>query len=179
MEAVHQLQLNTQVLLSQVVQHPGRGGIIKWSMDETKDYLRCSLIISAPGIHEALHEGGPVLGQAEAGQPLVPDPLVVHVPVCERGAGGGGGRGRGEADHLLDGEPQLEAVQRVADADLALDLGVGQRGHDGAGLHVGATRGHVPAQGPVNVQTLGFPSEKPATMTFVKRKKDHFSIISK
>ena len=172
MEAVHQLQLNTQVLLSQVVQHPGRGGIIKWSKDETKDYLRCSLIISAPGVHEALHEGGPVLGQAEAGQPLVPDPLVVHVPVGERGAGGGGGRGRGEADHLLDGEPQLEAVQRVADADLALDLGVGQRGHDGAGLHVGATRSHVPAQGPVNVQTLGFPSEKPAT-------KDHFSIISK
>ena len=90
MEAVHQLQLNTQVLLSQVVQHPGRGGIIKWSMDETKDYLRCSLIIiSAPGVHEALHEGGPVLGQAEAGQPLVPDPLVVHVPVGEGGPGGG------------------------------------------------------------------------------------------
>ena len=137
-----------------------------WSKDETKVDLRCSLIISAPGVHEALHEGGPVLGQAEAGQPLVPDPLVVHVPVRQRGAGGGGGRGRGEAHHLLYGEPQLEAVQRVADADLPLDLGVGQRGHDGAGLHVGATRRHVPAQGSVNVQTLNFPSEKATTIYY-------------
>ena len=69
---------------------------------------------------------------------------MVHVPVGEGGPGGGGGRGRGEGHHLLDGQPQLEPVQRVADPDLALDLGVGERGHDGARLDIGPARRHIP-----------------------------------
>ncbi len=35
-------------------------------------------------------------------------------------------------------------MERIRDSDLALDLGVGQRGHDGAGLNVGAAGCHVP-----------------------------------
>ena len=35
-------------------------------------------------------------------------------------------------------------MQGVADTDLALDLRVGERGHDGTGLHVGTTRGDIP-----------------------------------
>lgn len=38
---------------------------------------------------------------------------------------GGKRRGRaGEGDHLLDGQAEFESVQRVADADLPLDLRV-------------------------------------------------------
>lgn len=33
-------------------------------------------------------------------------------------------RGAGERDHLLDGQAELESVQRVADANLPLDLRV-------------------------------------------------------
>ena len=58
MEAVHHLELPPQVLLGEVVQHAG--------------------------VHQGLHEVGAVLGQAQAGQPLVTDPLVVHVPVGQR-----------------------------------------------------------------------------------------------
>lgn len=32
------------------------------------------------------------------------------------------GRGAGERDHLLDGQAEFEPVQRVADANLPLDL---------------------------------------------------------
>lgn len=64
--------------------------------------------------------------------------------VLSHGARAGRRRWAGERHHLLDGKPQLEAVQGVADADLPLDLRVRQVGHDGAALHVGATRRHVP-----------------------------------
>lgn len=55
-EAVDHLQLPSQVFLGQVVQHPG--------------------------IYKALHKVAAVLRQAQAGQPLIADPLVVHVPIC-------------------------------------------------------------------------------------------------
>lgn len=84
--------------------------------------------------------------EAQAGQPVVANPLVVHVPVGEGGPGGGGGRGRGEGDHLLDGQPQLEPVQGVADPNLALDLGVGERGHDGPGLDIGPASSDIPEE---------------------------------
>lgn len=57
-KTVHHLQLPSQVFLRQVVQHAG--------------------------IHQALHEVAAVLREAQAGQPLVADPLVVHVPVGQR-----------------------------------------------------------------------------------------------
>ena len=61
-----------------------------------------------------------------------------------RGRGGGAGQGH----DLLDGQPQLQPVQRVADADLTLDLRVRQGGHDGAALHVGSASSHVPGWHP-------------------------------
>ena len=64
--------------------------------------------LGLPGIYQALHERGPVLWQPQGGQPIVPDPFVVHIPVGEGGPAGGGGRGGGEGDHLLDGQPQLQ-----------------------------------------------------------------------
>lgn len=51
-----------------------------------------------------------------------------------RGRGGGAGQGH----DLLDRQPQLQQVQRVADADLTLDLRVQQGRHDDAALHVGS-----------------------------------------
>ena len=51
-----------------------------------------------------------------------------------RGRGGGAGQGH----DLLDRQPQLQQVQRVADADLTLDLHVQQGRHDDAALHVGS-----------------------------------------
>lgn len=59
-------------------------------------------------------------------------------------ASAGWGRRAGEGHHLLDGQPQFEAVQRVTDADLPLDLCVGQVGHDGAALDVCTTGGDIP-----------------------------------
>lgn len=53
MEAVNHFKLPPQVFLSKMVQHA--------SIDET------------------LHEGGAVLREAEARQPVVTNPLVVHV----------------------------------------------------------------------------------------------------
>lgn len=58
MKTVHHLQLPPEVFLRQVVQHPR--------------------------VHEALHEVAAVLREAQAGQPLVANPLVVHVPIGER-----------------------------------------------------------------------------------------------
>ena len=58
MEAVNHFELTPEVLLGEVVQHAG--------------------------IDQGLHEVGPVLGQAQARQPLVADPLVVHVAVGQR-----------------------------------------------------------------------------------------------
>lgn len=74
----------------------------------------------------------------------------VCVCVCALSHRTGAGRRRraGEGHHLLDGQPQLEAVKRVADADLPLDLGVRQVGHDGAALHVGAAGSDVPGGHP-------------------------------
>ena len=57
MKAVHHLEVAPQVLLCQVVQHA------------------C--------VHQTLHEVAAVLRQTEAGQPLVPDPLMVHVSICQ------------------------------------------------------------------------------------------------
>ena len=69
--------------------------------------------------------------------------------MCEsHRASAGRGRGAGEGDHLLDGQPQFEAVKRVTDADLPLDLCIRQVGHDGAALHVGATGCDVPGRHP-------------------------------
>lgn len=63
-------------------------------------------------------------------------------------SGGRWRRGAGERHDLLDGEAQLEAVKRVADADLALDLGVGQSRHDGTALHISTARRYVPRRHP-------------------------------
>lgn len=57
MEAVHHLQVAPQVLLGEVIQHPR--------------------------IYQTLHEVRAVLRQTQAGQPLVPNPLVIHVSVCQ------------------------------------------------------------------------------------------------
>ena len=54
MEAVHHLELAPEVLLAEVVQHAR--------------------------IHQTLHEGAAVLRQSQARQPLVANPLMVHVP---------------------------------------------------------------------------------------------------
>lgn len=54
-EAVHHLQLSSEVLLGEVVQHAG--------------------------VHQGLHEVWAVLRQTQAGQPLVTNPLVVHVSI--------------------------------------------------------------------------------------------------
>ena len=66
-EGVHQLQLHPEVLLGEVVEHPG--------------------------VDEALHEGGPVLGEPEGGKPVVTYPLVVHVTVRQGRSGVGEVRG--------------------------------------------------------------------------------------
>lgn len=73
------------------------------------------------------------------------DLLNVCVVSESHRASAGWGRRAGEGHHLLDGQPQFEAVQRVADADLPLDLRVGQVGHDRAALHVGTACGDVPS----------------------------------
>ena len=54
-KAVHHFQVHPQVLLGEVVQHAG--------------------------VHQTLHEVGAVLRKAQAREPLVSDPLVVHVAV--------------------------------------------------------------------------------------------------
>jgi len=53
METIHHFELTTQVLFGEVVQHPG--------------------------IHQTLHEGCAILGQAKTWQPIVTDPLMVHI----------------------------------------------------------------------------------------------------
>lgn len=53
MEAVHHFELSPQIFLGQVVQHAG--------------------------IHQTFHEVTAVLGESDGGQPLVTDPLMVHV----------------------------------------------------------------------------------------------------
>lgn len=84
MEAVHHLEVAPQVFLGQVVEHPG--------------------------IHQALHEVGAVLRQAEAGQPLVAYPLVVHVAV--------GQRLRGEEDVLSLFSSEEKCVVRAHGAEM-------------------------------------------------------------
>lgn len=54
-ETVHHLQLAPQLFLGEVIEHAG--------------------------VHQRLHEIGAVLGQTQTGQPLVSNPLVVHVSV--------------------------------------------------------------------------------------------------
>lgn len=55
METVHHLEMDTQVLLGEVIQHAG--------------------------IHQALHEVTTVLREPQAGQPFVSNPLVIHVSI--------------------------------------------------------------------------------------------------
>ena len=84
-EAVNQLQLDSQILLGEVIQHSKMNLVILW--------FTASLYKVLPCIHETLHESCPVLREAQAGQPVIADPLMVHVPIGECGPGGGGGRG--------------------------------------------------------------------------------------
>lgn len=87
--------------------------------------------------HRRRHEGEE--------RPHCPPPDGCRVSdVRSHRASAGRSRRAGQRHHLLDGEPQLQPVQRVADADLPLDLRVRQVGHDGAALHVSATCSHVP-----------------------------------
>ncbi len=58
MEAVDHFELSAQVLLGEVVEHAR--------------------------VDEALHEGAAVLREAQTRQPLVPDPLVVHLAERQR-----------------------------------------------------------------------------------------------
>lgn len=62
MEAVHHLQVHSEIFLGEVVQHPR--------------------------INETLHEVAAVLWETQAGQPLIANPLVVHVPIgqCLQGS---------------------------------------------------------------------------------------------
>ncbi len=75
---------------------------------------------------------------------------LAYVSACEcvwaYGACAGRGRGAGQGHHLLNGQSQFEAVQRVTDADLSLDLCVWQVSHDGSTLHVCTTGSHVPCR---------------------------------
>ncbi len=61
-------------------------------------------------------------------------------------ASAGWRRWAGEGHHLLDGQPQFEAVKRVTNADLPLDFCVRQVGHDGTAFHVGTTSGDIPGR---------------------------------
>lgn len=61
-------------------------------------------------------------------------------------ASAGWGRGASKGHHLLDSQSQFEAVKRVTDANLSLDLCVRQVGHDGAALDIGATGCDVPGR---------------------------------
>lgn len=77
-EAVHHLQVDPEVLLGEVVQHAS--------------------------IHQALHEVAAVLGEPQAGEPFIPNPLVVHVPIGQ----GLGEQGRGAiGEEGSASEPQL------------------------------------------------------------------------
>lgn len=79
-EAVDHLQLPSEVLLGQVVQHAR--------------------------VHQALHEVAAVLGEPQAGEPFVPNPLVVHVPI---------GQGLGEQGRGAIGEEGSASEPRLAD----------------------------------------------------------------
>lgn len=63
-------------------------------------------------------------------------------------ASAGGCWGAREGHHFLDGQAELEPMQRVADANLPLNLCVWQIGHDCAALYVGTACGHVPRRHP-------------------------------
>lgn len=56
-KAVHHFELSSQLLLGQVVQHAG--------------------------IHQGLHEVAAILWQAQAGQPVVAHPLMIHIAVSQ------------------------------------------------------------------------------------------------
>jgi hypothetical protein len=88
MKAVDHFQLATQILLVEVVEHSS--------------------------VNETLHEGGPVLWQPKGGKPRVSYPLVVHVPERKSRPRGLGRRRTGQGHHLLDCQPQLQSVQRIA-----------------------------------------------------------------
>ncbi|RUS76770.1 hypothetical protein EGW08_015477, partial [Elysia chlorotica] len=116
MEAVDHLELAPEILLGEVVQHAR--------------------------IHQALHEVAPVLGQPQRWQPVLADPLMIHVAERQRLVEEKLILGR--TDHLLDSQSQLEPVQRVRDADLPLDLRIRQGRHYGTAFHIRSARGYVP-----------------------------------
>lgn len=64
--------------------------------------------------------------------------------MCAHRASAGRGRRAGEGYHLLDGQTQFEPVQRVADANLPLDLCVGQVGHDRTALYICTAGSNIP-----------------------------------
>lgn len=86
-EGIDHLELAAQLALRQVVQHAS--------------------------VHQRLHEGRPVLGEAERRKPIVADPRVVHVAKGERRARRPRRRRRRQRHHLLDGQSQLQPMQRV------------------------------------------------------------------
>lgn len=63
-------------------------------------------------------------------------------------ASAGGCWGTRQGHHFLDGQAELEPVQRVADANLPLNLCVWQICHDSAALYIGTARCHVPRRHP-------------------------------
>ena len=67
---------------------------------------------------------------------MSPQCCILVVGLLFYRSGGERCRGAGEGHHLLDGQPQFEAVKRVTDANLPLDLCVGQVGHDGPALNI-------------------------------------------
>ena len=40
-------------------------------------------MVQHAGVHQTLQEVGAVLRQTQAWQPLITDPLMVHIPVCQ------------------------------------------------------------------------------------------------
>lgn len=56
-KAVHHFELSTQLFLGEVVQHAG--------------------------VHQRLHEVAPVLRQTQTRQPVIPNPLVVHITISQ------------------------------------------------------------------------------------------------
>lgn len=108
MKTVHHLEVDTQVLLGEVIQHA------------------C--------IHQALHEVTAVLGEPQAGQPFISNPFVIHISVGQglgtregRGHGGGGRQAvpTGYRQHIYWGEtpvtpPPMREVKLANDASAYL-----------------------------------------------------------
>ena len=55
-------------------------------------------------------------------------------------------RRAGEADHLVDGEAEFEAMERIADSNLPLDLGIRESRHDSTRFNIRTTGSNVPGR---------------------------------